>query len=151
MELQYFNKMDVDIIQKKILSSDLSELLSWETIYLNNDIKVINYNNSENNIVCMIYYNNMFHSCNLDTKTFHLHSDGVDFGTKIESIKLRSNNLYSYLENLSRYLNDVNEQHDNYIFRKEKSRIIKKTDEFIWNPYLNLHIPDNYNFNSNEL
>ena len=151
MELQYFNKMDVDIIQKKILSSDLSELLSWETIYLNNDIKVINYNNSENNIVCMIYYNNIFHSCNLDTKTFHLHSDGVDFGTKIESIKLRSNNLYSYLENLSRYLNDVNEQHDNYIFRKEKSRIIKKTDEFIWNPYLNLHIPDNYNFNSNEL
>ena len=56
MELHNFNKNDLNIIQTKVTHSDLSHLLSWETTYLNNDIKVIKYIHAENDILCMIYF-----------------------------------------------------------------------------------------------
>ena len=152
MELEYFNKNNITIIQKRIRNSDLSYLLSWETTYLNNDIKIINYDKSENIINCMIFYNDEFHSCKLNTNIYNLETASSELKIKLEPIKLKSFNLQEYFENISIYLNLVNEKHDKYIIQaKQIPDINIKNIDFIWNPYLNLHIENKYNFNILEL
>ena len=48
MEVCKFIKNDVTIIQEKINHTYVSDLLSWQTTYLNNDIKVLKFNNIDN-------------------------------------------------------------------------------------------------------
>ena len=54
MEIQYYNKNDMKIIVKANKSSILSDLLSWNTSYLFNDIFILNYEKSE--IKMQIYF-----------------------------------------------------------------------------------------------
>lgn len=152
MELHNFNKNDLNIIQNKIPHSDLSHLLSWETTYLNNDIKIIKYNHSENEISCMIYYDGKFNSCNLDTKTFNLNTECESLKIKCEPIKLKSTNLKYFFENLSTYLSLVNDNHEKYVItKKQKIEVPVKNIDFMWNPYLNLKNETTFSFNILEL
>ena len=71
---------------------------------------------------------------------------------KINTLDLKSNNLYSFLDNLGTYLDLVNDGHDAYnpISRQVTKKVVK-TIKYEWDPYNYLNIQKNYSFYLNNL
>lgn len=151
MEVCKYIKNDVTIIQEKINHTYVSDLLSWQTTYLNNDIKVLKFNNIDNTIDLGIYFDYKFNKCKLNLINFSFEMDSHELLLKMNEIKSKSENLYSFFDNLSSYLNLINEEHDKY----EESSVIVDTPkievDFEWDPYLDLDIKSSFSFNSIKL
>ena len=151
MEVCKFIKNDVTIIQEKINHTYVSDLLSWQTTYLNNDIKVLKFNNIDNTIDLAIYFDSKFNKCKLNLINFSFEMGSQELLLKMNEIKCNSDNLYSFFDNLSSYLNLINKEHDKY---EETADIVdtpKIEVDFEWDPYLDLDIKSSHSFNSIKL
>ena len=150
MEILYYNKKDMKIIVKANKSSTLSDLLSWNTSYLYNDIFILNYEKSE--IKMQIYFIDKFHECVLETNNLDLLTDCKLLFEKFTLIKYNSSSLYSLLENLGIYLDSINNKHDNFNpVLKVKDNKIFENRNFSWNPYIYLNIKKKLSFDINIL
>ena len=152
MELQYYNKNDMNITIECNKSSYLSDLLSWQTIYLNNDIHIFNFDRKESKIKMFIFFKKKFNECILDLDNLDLITDCCELKIKANTIKSNSDNLYLFLENLGTYLDLVNETHDKYVPTNNNNNNKENTkDKYEWNPYIYLHIKKDYTFDLNKL
>ena len=154
MEIQYYNKHDMNIAVESNRSSFLSDLLSWHTTYLCNDIFILNFDNDSLQLKMQIYFENEFHECTLNVNTFNIETQCKPIREKCKTIKLNSNNLHSFLENLGTYLDLVNDKHDNFNPMTEnpketQDKIITKA--FEWNPYIYLNIKSKLSFDLSKL
>ena len=150
MDIKCYKKNDMKIVVETNKPSILSDLLSWNTIYLFNDIFIVNYNKSD--IKMQIYFQNQFHDCVLLTENFDLETNCKSLLEKYTLIKSSSKSLYSLLENLGNYLDLVNDKHDNFNPISENKKIkIAENRTFNWNPYVYLNINKNLSFDLNTL
>ena len=155
MLCQYM-KNDLKIIRKVNNSNNLSDILSWKSIYLNNDIYIINYDSFTCILKLAIYYDNFFNFCNLNVIDLSLETTIKKLEDKVKIIKTKSENIYDFLVDISQYLNYINEPHDNFskeqlVLTKIKNNFIEQNNKFEWDPYKYLHIKNNYNFDINIL
>jgi ubiquitin-protein ligase len=150
MDIKCYNKNDMKIIVETNKPSILSDLLSWNTIYLFNDIFILNFEKSE--IKMQIYFKNKFHDCILLTENLNLKTDCNLLLEKYKLIQLNSQSLYSLLNNLGNYLDLVNDKHDNFnpISENKKLKIVENRT-FNWNPYVYLNIKKSLSFDLNTL
>ena len=93
MEIQYYNKNDMNIAVESNKSSFLSDLLSWHTTYLSNDIFILNYDNQNLELKMQIFFGTEFSECTLKVNTLELKSECKPLKDKCKTIKLNSNNL----------------------------------------------------------
>ena len=150
MDIKCYNKNDMKIIVETNKASILSDLLSWNTIYLFNDIFILNFEKSE--IKMQIYFENKFHDCIIFTENLNLKTDCNLLLEKYKLIQLNSQSLYSLLDNLGNYLDLVNDKHDNFnpISENKKLKIVENRT-FNWNPYVYLNIKKSLSFDLNTL
>ena len=107
MLCQYM-KNDLKIIRKVNNSNNLSDILSWKSIYLNNDIYIINYDSFTCILKLAIYYDNFFNFCNLNVIDLSLETTIKKLEDKVKIIKTKSENIYDFLVDISQYLNYIN-------------------------------------------
>ena len=93
MDIKCYKKNDMKIVVETNKPSILSDLLSWNTIYLFNDIFIVNYNKSD--IKMQIYFQNQFHDCVLLTENFDLETNCKSLLEKYTLIKSSSKSLFS--------------------------------------------------------
>ena len=86
MEIQYYNKNDMNIAVESNKSSFLSDLLSWHTTYLSNDIFILNYDNQNLELKMQIYFGTEFSECTLKVNTFDLKSECKPLKDKCKTI-----------------------------------------------------------------
>ena len=153
MEIQYYNKNDMNIAVESNKPSFLSDLLSWHTTYLSNDIFILNYDNQNLELKMQIYFGTEFSECTLKVNTLDLNSECKPLKDKCKTIKLNSNDLLSFLENLGTYLDLVNDGHDNFnpVSQQVNEKQEIKSTTYEWNPYIYLNIKKNYSFDLNNL
>lgn len=125
--------------------TNLSDVISWNSLYTSNDIKIINF---ENKVLEMYIFNNgIFHYLKLsDLKLINqIESETMNL---CEDILNKSNNLIDFLNKLSNYLNIKNPIHESFKKDKVENLVDPKCDIiFNWNPYKNLKKLDNSKYN----
>ena len=146
MDIKCYTKNDMNIILEVNKPSVLSDLLSWNSIYLFNDIFIVNFEKSVINM--KIYFENKFNNCILLIENFDLKTDCKLLLEKYNLIQSNSTSLYSLLENLGNYLDFINEKHDNFnpIIESKKLKLYENR-EFNWNPYVYLNINNSHHNN----
>ena len=155
MEIQYYNKNDMNIAVESKKSSFLSEFLSWHTTYLSNDIFTLNYDNEKLELKMQIYFGTQFNECILNVSSLDIQTDCKTLKEKCKTIKPKSQDLQSFLENLGIYLDLVNDEHDafNPVTHEEDTKIdnTKISHSYEWDPYIYLNIKKKYSFDLNKL
>ncbi len=154
MEILNINKNDMKITMQRNSSSNLSDILAWKTTYLNNDFHLVNFDNKSNLMTSYIYFDDKFYKCTINLNGFIIETECIKLKLKLMEIKNNSDNLFSFLEGTSTYLEITNNQHDDY----DNSEIIQATEliepkisNYEWNPYFYLNIKTEYTFNINSL
>lgn len=140
MSIESYIKSNNEIFFKKTKTSILGKLLAWESLYLNNDIKIINFNKSEMNIKLYLYYDGKFNKCELSILSLKLINNNFN-----DKLNFKGDSLFSYLEYLDNFLDKNNEIHEDFSFDNIEESI-KKID-FEWDPYLYLNIKETNSFN----
>ena len=76
-----------------------------------------------------IYFETEFSECTLKVNTLDLNSKCKPLKDKCKTIKLNSNDLLSFLENLGTYLDLVNDGHDNFnpVSQQVNEKLISST------------------------
>ena len=147
--MKRLNLCDINVSYKNFNSSNLSKLISWNSLYVFNDIKIIDFINY--NIELYIYFENKFHQLNfnIQNKKLCLEQHNVKLDDLLNNLLDTSLDFIDFLSKLSTCLNNINPSHKSYFPSKRKTEEKpNENDIFIWNPFNKIKnmINNKYNY-----
>lgn len=142
MQFETIEKFNIQIIKKKKLNSNLSQILSWQTVYLGNDISNIDLKKSE--LKMKVFYLDKFYDVKINIDSFKLINDlENEIYIKINQYLEHSKDYNDFLTSLSTYLDVSNPSHQKYNDDDNgiQNNTVKNSNKvFEWNPYNSINL-----------